>query len=1499
MAPKAAKAPPPTALPVVDDEVPWPEGVEPIADPPFRSAVAHVVGHLFVVEGDAVEGSDALPPLQDFDPCGLVLTKLKDDVVEDPLSKRVVHVCRADLEPLAEGGPISGALLKKVQAEILARHRRKVNRARTRHLEEAKADDPASRVGSKTDQGHGDDELDLVLMLLGFPDTVEELNEVRDAGGFELGGSWTTVYLAGHTVEEVDAEEGAEPAADGAARRRRKACEVPPLVASVYDAIHEAPLGSGLANSTVRTVACSHEMALPSGGEADRVLDTILASVRSNDAQRRRFDEWLGGALRIRPPPAPRLAEPADMVVYERLVDAVNVAHHDVAFLLSCMCEQVAASLKGDAHDKPAGENGVDAQLDELTVFLDEAHEQLLLGPGEATRGDSDCEGEVSAPPVEQEQDGSLVIPRLDFVACNLYGVELPGNVPAIDEVQRLLAHLQAPGVRRAGFPENIKGDGKAARTAACNRIYNSLPEMPTVEIERMLLLREFELMLERAQPERSWCLKDRVFHERIPSSVLIQTLVRASQLEQFIETAYMQRHDCLLIALHHRALPGRLLWYSWLAHAGQSGAGADKDLCLVPTFNDWGHFVAKDGSNDKTAAAAAGQTTPALPARATLLEFDARELGYCKLLEKVHVPADGSVVFRTSYRRGLKETFPRPSSGPDPVDVNAKGDDESSDDDFMDSAEIAAQAGETEAAAPFSPRPRSETLRALVVKDGLTFGIATDETWRSFASQLRETREERERAATEKAAAAEAERAEKAAMRAAQGLPPEDDEEDAECGDSGANATQVRAGKASERDSVTHLRLEDLVFGKFYVAFPDGARCTFRIHHERPWWAEGETTFDPVAVQPGVFATYTTTTGTIVQVFSDAVVRQVSPVRPRAQASATAATAAKLGKAGELGGPEDPELSRHFTPFGVLIIELLSGRREVYYPDGVRAVRNPTLPEIQERLKSSAYGSAPERDALERFAASLGALETAKAKAAGLAGHWRVVSANGQVFGRAQAAPERPQSEKWNHRRGSGASVAPRDDGGVRGDEDVGGEDQDETAGEEEEMEPAMSPAAILLDTLGGMLVDGGKTVEYEVEPLPVVEHVDPHTGQQLTTGKDGHLMYSDARGNVTTCILPDGTHMVRTLEESGYTVVVEKGGSSRVACTVNDRGTTARCFSVAVMCEDGTELEVQPQSLNFNGFFVPADPSIDDPATVSTNASVAVKHRMGSVVTSRGSGEVDVQTSFTFGGDLGATLDRGKVYSARVDKDTLGITDRDGNSFTVHGDQTVRVQLSGSRGDDFASPRCVMPGLPYKHPDAEFLPLPESPLEPLLFVVYGDGEAEEVMPTREAREALRLASLDQHTVIVEEQMGAPMEMCRCHTILRSVPAKPQVAAAIPPPLDMPPIAAGCLGGGYGAGSVGGGGGGFCSGRASLQPQLGATSRRSTPFTEFRQFVEYPAVDEATREAFLQAKAQHEEEEDRHRRLHAAYGAGEAQEAPAPAPRRVRLSVFAGGGDT
>uniref|UniRef100_A0A7S4Q9M4 Uncharacterized protein n=1 Tax=Alexandrium monilatum TaxID=311494 RepID=A0A7S4Q9M4_9DINO len=969
-------------------------------------------------------------------------------------------------------------------------------------------------------------------------------------------------------------------------------------------------------------------------------------------------------------------------------------------------------------------------------------------------------------------------MPHADRAARRHATDEMPGGVSAAGAVQRLLSHLRAPGLHRSGFPAEAPLSA-AQRSAARNRVCSFLPEVPVAQIDQMLLLQEFERLLEDRQPERKWCLSERRVRERIPAALLAPAFLEASQLEGFLDTEYIPHRDCLLVALHHRALPGHVLWHSWMGdllsmHADGGAAGpAGGPLCPVPSFNDWWHLVARGGSSGETTASAGpeGAAAPhgALPPwrpppPSRFLADDARDVGYCRVVEKILVPSDGSVILRTTLQRGLRECLPRPHGGAHAGE---------------DAGAMAEKAGQEDSMLPgtFAAPPRFASQLVRVVRGDVAFGIVSDAAWAAKAERLRKGREEREEAAARTAAAAASE------GTGAEGDPAADVGPGEEGGGSGANDGVVTPEEPAPR-AVTERRLEDLRFGGLWVAFRGGARCTARMHHERPWFLEGDLLYDTALVRPGVLVTFTPTSGCAVQALSDGSVRLVWP----------AAVARLGGRPSPVpGGAGDPEVARTVAPLGVLVRSLLSGRREVYHPDGTRAVRNPTLREVEEQCqRHRAGGGGPLLDLLERMAAAYAQTHggepsagppTMREKISGLPGHWRVTRPDGGRFGRVALARDAPAPE-W-------------------------------------------------LEQLGGVLVDGGEAAEYEIDPASVSALTDPHTGQSASSSPEGLLTVEEAGAATSVCLLPDGTRMVHSQRAEGYSVAIHLEGAAHVECLVNAKAPSPS-MQIAVRCDDGTRLEMTPRQLNHKGELVPSDPS-----AASTNASVLLRRPDGVAVFSRGSGEVNIFAGMdsSVSGEADALRvvgERTGVYVAQLDGDLIHLRDSSGNAFEVRGEQSVGFRLAVSMGDDFPSPRCGAPGRPQGHPDAKYLPLPEEAPAPRLFAVSGSGDAEELLSEREAREALRLAGEDAEAVVLRgEPLGEPSAGCLCHSIL--LPAPPPAGsmgrgAASPP--QLPPCIAGLRRGGAGA------------------PQ------KPRPFTELRQFVEYPPVGDCQRRALLEAQA-------------------------------------------
>ncbi|CAE7635001.1 unnamed protein product, partial [Symbiodinium necroappetens] len=178
------------------------------------------------------------------------------------------------------------------------------------------------------------------------------------------------------------------------------------------------------------------------------------------------------------------------------------------------------------------------------------------------------------------------------------------------------------------------------------HRFYPFAPGVAPEELEQLLLIHAFEDLLAKAQPERSWCCADRIWREQIPSSLLGQTLEAALRSEPFADAAYLPRHDALLLALHHRAAPGRVLWHAWqgdLLADPQDAKWQSSVLVTHPTYNDWAQV---HGS---------GLVSSSTPTKLQVVEnMDARDVGYNAIVEKLACPPDGSLILVSRMESGI-----------------------------------------------------------------------------------------------------------------------------------------------------------------------------------------------------------------------------------------------------------------------------------------------------------------------------------------------------------------------------------------------------------------------------------------------------------------------------------------------------------------------------------------------------------------------------------------------------------------------------------------------------------------------------------------------------------------------------------------------------------------------------------------------------------------------------------------------------------------------------
>lgn len=544
------------------------------------------------------------------DPTALLFARAKEP--GDTLSKKVVVIDRDDMQTMAGEDHILVGLRLRLQKERASRARRKSNLQRRRLMSEA---DGAQEA---------EDGVDCLVLLRGYPANLEELQDLSDArlseGVVDL---WAVVCIAADR----------EPV---------------PEVAMFCDGIRAAPLDADLANCRVHTIA---ESVLEVPLTANHIQDVVVNTLGADMELKSRFDTWMQSPTVV----VPELSQTdGECRLYNRLMD--TAPHTDVAWFLHSLSEQVALNLE-DAkkyEDELALKELITNFKASFDVMSDEA--QPLSNSGASF-----------SEPVHLPSPAPLV-PYLNRIAC-LYGV----GSARTESVDRVFRNVVAPGTQRRGLPKDAV-HSIAEREAVQSRFYSFAPSFSAVGLEQMIVLHAFEELMGLAQPERTWNFSDRTLRERIPAALVGENLHAAFQLEPFVNSTYVPRYDCLLLALHLRSPPGRHVWHTWCGDLLSNPEAFGDTLLPKPTFNDWSRIF---GTSDVPSS--------------TLVQLDARTFGYAKAREKLVTPSDGSAILVTTLSRGLENSFPRAE-------------------------------GET-----FEPEPLCSSRFARVMKNGLTFGINPD----------------------------------------------------------------------------------------------------------------------------------------------------------------------------------------------------------------------------------------------------------------------------------------------------------------------------------------------------------------------------------------------------------------------------------------------------------------------------------------------------------------------------------------------------------------------------------------------------------------------------------------------------------------------------------------------------------------------------------------------------------------------------------------------------
>jgi len=252
-----------------------------------------------------------------------------------------------------------------------------------------------------------------------------------------------------------------------------------------------------------------------------------------------------------------------------------------------------------------------------------------------------------------------------------------------------------------------------------------------------------------------------------------------------------------------------------------------------------------------------------------------------------------------------------------------------------------------------------------------------------------------------------------------------------------------------------------------------------------------------------------------------------------------------------------------------------------------------------------------------------------------------------------------------------------------------------------------------------------------------------------------------------------------------------------------------------------------------------------------------VVLRRPEGAILVSRGSGSLIFLKSSeaeSIGERLFEDLsliDSSNIgYRINLEENRLLYSDEKGFRVEVSGQSEVSLSVPGMPLTAEA-PACIEPMKGYCLQEARALPPPETYRPARLFVIYNNGEAEELLQEQVVRDCLKRAEEDPaNSVFRGQAMGSPMDCCKCHSIYRIVSVSSssdkfshETAELIPPTL---------------------------SGTAGFHPD-----GERKEYTRFRQFIEYPQSSAKDKRLFTSAYEKFIAEEAAHREMYQNYGQG------------------------
>ena len=131
-----------------------------------------------------------------------------------------------------------------------------------------------------------------------------------------------------------------------------------------------------------------------------------------------------------------------------------------------------------------------------------------------------------------------------------------------LDLEREILRHALFPGQGRHMMPTHAE-KSLAVRKSDINEII-TFSTLGDEQMERALLLREFEDLMKGKEKEREWRFFNRNYVKLLSKDAVKYELSRALLLSPHIATQYCAREDGLLVSLYFKNPPGRILRNQW-----------------------------------------------------------------------------------------------------------------------------------------------------------------------------------------------------------------------------------------------------------------------------------------------------------------------------------------------------------------------------------------------------------------------------------------------------------------------------------------------------------------------------------------------------------------------------------------------------------------------------------------------------------------------------------------------------------------------------------------------------------------------------------------------------------------------------------------------------------------------------------------------------------------------------------------------------------------------